>query len=135
MPLLVNIPNGQKGFTVSDWQHPDIILLVLGTHKVNAETAYVCMQQEVNGQVIAVGKCSIMQLFRADGSKTHLLKMMFHGKIFLCSPDKTQISKLGNIDGIPLIHGMMGTNIDTSFFDIQFLIFQLFMGNDVAECL
>ena len=67
-----NITNKKKWFAVIDPKLLYIILPITVMKKINSKAAYICIHQQIDRQMIAIGIDRIMKLFRADRSQADM---------------------------------------------------------------
>ena len=86
-----HIADLKKRLASVDGQRFDIILLIGAVHKIQAQTANIRMEQEIDDRVVAVAVYHVLHNALVNDPHAHRFKMMFHGKEIPYSPHEFQI--------------------------------------------
>ena len=66
-----NVADLKKRLAAIDRQRLDVILLVGPVHEIQAQAAYVCMEQKISNQMVAVAVYNILHDTGIDNAHTH----------------------------------------------------------------
>ena len=89
-----HIADLKKRLASVDGQRFDVILLIGAVHKIQAQTANIRMEQEIDDRVVAVAVYHVLHNALVNDPHAHRFKMMFHRKEIPYSTHEFQIWKI-----------------------------------------
>ena len=89
-----HIADLKKRLASVDGQRFDVILLIGAVHKIQAQTANIRMEQEIDDLVVAVAVYHVLHNALVNDPHAHRFKMMFHRKEIPYSTHEFQIWKI-----------------------------------------